>query len=113
MRVFRFQGNDGNSSIVAKTVGVLAVSIVAVLVWLSADPEAHEYFHHDAGHEEHHCVITSFAIGEGFYLAPKIAARPAAAVFAAVHLDAGETLREPVAYFLLPICGPPLNGLIV
>lgn len=87
--------------------------MVAVLVWLSADPEAHEYFHRDAGHGEHHCVITSFAIGEGYFLAPKIAARPAVAVFEAVHLDAREVFRERVDYVLLPICGPPLNGLAV
>ena len=111
MKECRFQRKDGSSSIVAKTVGILAVLMVLVLVWLSADPAAHEYFHHDAGLDEHHCVVTSFATGEGFYLVPQTTVRPAVAVFAIVHFDAGEILHKPVDYVLLPICGPPFNGL--
>ena len=76
---FRFQKKDGHSSIAGRAVGTAAVLLVALLVWLSADPEAHERFHHDAGAEDHHCVITDFATGEGFYLAPQIDLRPAAA----------------------------------
>jgi hypothetical protein len=82
-----------------------------LLAWLAADPQAHEYFHHDAGHEDHHCAITDFALGEGFYLPPVIGVRPVVTVFESVSFDALETLRERVDYALLPSCGPPFNGL--
>jgi hypothetical protein len=112
MKAFRFQRKNGTSTIFGRTIGLVGVGVVVLLLWLAADPEAHEHFHHDAGQEDHHCVITDFAIGEGFYLAPSIAVRPVAAVFGSVSFEVPGALREPVDYALPPSCGPPSHGLI-
>lgn len=111
MSVSGFRRINGESSALARTVGLLAVLLVMLLVWLSADPEAHEHFHHDADEADHHCAITEFALGEGYYLAPLIVVPPVPWRFEAVRFEAVEVLREPVDYALLPICGPPLSGL--
>jgi len=111
MNPFRFQRKDGSGSIAAQTTAGAAILLVALLAYLSANPEAHERFHHDAGQEDHHCVITEFAAGQAFFLAPEIEIRPAEEIlFEIAHAEAKEFLREPVDYVLLPICGPPFNG---
>lgn len=111
MKTMRFQDRKGRSSIFGRTIGTVAISLVMLLAWLAADPEAHEHFHHDAAHEDHHCAITDFALGEGFYLPPAIGVRPAVATVEPVAVEAEDTPREPVHYALLPSCGPPFNGL--
>ena len=42
---------------------VLLVALVLLLCVLAACPAAHEWFHHDAGHEDHECAVTLFAHG--------------------------------------------------
>lgn len=108
----RFQQRNGSSTLAARITGGVAMLLIAVLVWLSADPEAHERFHHDADHEDHHCVVTDFAMGEGYYVAPRIVVAPAGMVFEVVRFTVVEALREPVDYRLLPICGPPGRAVI-
>ena len=112
MSLPQFRRPDGSSAILARMAGAVAILLLALLVYLSADPEAHERFHHDAGHEDHHCVITDFATGEAFYLAPRFEVRPAVGVFfEVVPCEASDLLQEPVDYVLLPTCGPPSRGL--
>lgn len=108
----RFQQRNGSSTPAARITGSVAMVLIAVLVWLSADPEAHERFHHDADHEDHHCVVTDYAMGEGYYVAPRFVVAPAEMVFEIVRFTAVEALREPVDYLLLPICGPPGRAVI-
>jgi hypothetical protein len=110
MRSFKFQKRNGSISAFAKVVSSAAVSMVLLLVWLAADPEAHEHFHHDADKGEHQCVVTEFATGEGYYVFPQTAVPPVESGLGVAHFCADETIRETVAYVLLPICGPPSEG---
>lgn len=41
----------------------LLTSLVLLLNALAASPSLHEWFHADAGHEDHHCAVTLFAHG--------------------------------------------------
>lgn len=113
MKTYRFQQNDGGLSRFGKIVSLAAVLLVAFVSYLSVNPRAHEYFHKDAGHEDHECVVTAFAAGEGLYLAPEIELRPATVVVQWVHFVAGEIIRESSEGFLPPVCGPPVRGLTI
>jgi hypothetical protein len=44
--------------------GVLLVAQVLFLNLLVVAPSLHEWFHADAGHEEHQCAVTMFAHGQ-------------------------------------------------
>jgi len=44
--------------------GVLSVGLVLLLNLLAAAPSLHEWFHADAGHEDHQCAVTMFAHGQ-------------------------------------------------
>ena len=46
-----------------KGCAVLLAALVLLLVVLEVCPAAHEWFHHDADHEDHDCVVTLFAHG--------------------------------------------------
>src|SRR5579871_3095211 len=105
MQAFRFQREDGCASLTAKAVSAAGALLMILLVWLSADPSAHEYFHHDAGHDDHHCAVTDFARGEAYYLAPVVLIPPAETSFARVHVEAVVICPPPAAYLLLPSCG--------
>ena len=83
------------------------MALVGLLVFLSVNPEAHEYFHHDANHGSHGCVVTEFAAGGAYALAPVVAVKPAALVVWAMAAAVEADRRQPVAFRLLPICGPP------
>ena len=108
MKPFRFNRRQGSSSPLGKAVAVAAVLLVGLLGYLSADPEAHEYFHPCSGHCDHECVVTSFAAGEGLFTVPLIGVKPIAAIVQRVHLQARESALESPEFLLLPICGPPL-----
>lgn len=110
MRSLKLLGNRGDVTALARIVSCLAAFLILLLVWLGADPEAHEHFHHDADQGEHHCVVTEFAAGEGFYIVPQVSVPPVEAVFGIAHFSAEEPIREAVDYVLLPICGPPSGG---
>jgi hypothetical protein len=110
MNASRFQDRKGRISIFGRTIVLAAVSLVMLLMWLSADPEAHEHFHHDADKGDHHCVVTEFAVGSGHYVVPAVVVPPIEAGFGLVHFSADEVIRETVDYVLLPICGPPSLG---
>jgi hypothetical protein len=111
MNPFRFLRRDGSISAVGRTVGAVAILLVGLLAYLSADPAAHERFHHDADKADHHCVITEFAAGEALYLAPTIEVRPTLAVlWESAAAAPPEIFRPPVDYILRPICGPPAAG---
>ena len=47
----------------ARACALCSVALVLVLAVLAASPEAHEWLHHDAGHEDHECAITLFVHG--------------------------------------------------
>ncbi len=111
MRPLRFQHKDGSASLVGKTVSVLAVLLIATVMYLSASPEAHEFFHHDANHEDHECVVTAFAAGEAFYVAPQIVVQPTTVVVERVELAAVGIAGETPAGLLPPVCGPPAHSL--
>lgn len=111
MLAITFQKKNGAVSAFAKVVAANAVSMVLLLVWLSADPEAHEHFHHDADKGDHHCVVTEFAAGSGYYLVPQVALPPVDTEFGIAHFRAEEIIREAADFVLLPICGPPFNGI--
>jgi len=111
MQAFRFQREDGSTSFIAKAVSAAGALLMILLVWLSADPSAHAYFHHDAGREDHHCAVTDFARGEAYYLAPVALIPPAETSFKRIHFEVVVLRPQPAAYLLLPICGPPLSGL--
>ena len=113
MMWFRFQKRSGSVSPFARVVSTAAISIVLLLVWFAADPQAHEHFHHDADTGQHQCVVTEFAAGEGYYILPQIAGPPVESDFGVVRLCAEETIRQTVAFVLLPICGPPSDGMSV
>ena len=110
MQAPRLQGKDGRSSPLAVAAAVMALISVMVLIWLSADPEAHERFHHGASHEGHHCIVTEFSVGEAYYLAPDIVVRPRLANFDRNPRERRVTMRETVEFTLLPSCGPPVLG---
>ena len=44
--------------------GVFSVGLVLLLNLLAASPSLHEWFHADAGHEDHQCAVTLFAHGQ-------------------------------------------------
>ncbi|HTZ19970.1 MAG TPA: hypothetical protein VMC06_03735 [Opitutaceae bacterium] len=112
MKSVRFQQNHGSLSRFGKVVSVAAVLLIAFISYLAVNPRAHEFFHHDADHPDHECVVTAFAAGEGLYLAPAIELWPTAVVVQRVHFGAGEVLRDAFARLLPPACGPPVRSLI-
>jgi hypothetical protein len=111
MKPFRFQHKKGSLSLFGKAVSVAAVLLIGLVAYLASSPEAHEFFHPDAGHEDHECVVTSFAAGEGLYLAPQIDLQPATVVVQWVHFEAVEVLRNSSVCLLPPVCGPPVRSL--
>jgi len=44
--------------------GVLCILLVLLLNLLTASPSLHEWFHADAGKEDHQCAVTLFAHGQ-------------------------------------------------
>ena len=44
--------------------GILSVGLVFLLNLLAASPSLHEWFHADAGREDHQCAVTMFAHGQ-------------------------------------------------
>jgi len=107
MKHLRFQQKKGGCSLLGRTVCFAAVLLVGVLIYLSADPEAHGRLHPDADHCDHTCVLTAFAAGEGLYIVPRLEVRPAESVVRRVHFQTQESLRNSPDFLLLPICGPP------
>jgi hypothetical protein len=110
MKPYRFQQNDGGLSRFGKIVGLTAVLLIGLVSYLTVNPKAHEFFHHDSGHDDHECVVTAFAAGEGFYLAPQIEVRPTAFVVQTVQVVAREIVRDAFAGCLPPACGPPVEA---
>jgi hypothetical protein len=45
-------------------IATLLVAMVLLLDAMAAAPALHEWFHADAGHEEHQCAVTLFAHGQ-------------------------------------------------
>ena len=103
---FRFRRRDGHLSSLGQAAGLAAALLVGLLAYLVASPEAHEYFHPDAGTTHHQCVVTEFASGEGYTLAAIIVVQPAVVTAEVVVVTA---VRPATAarFLLRPICGPP------
>ncbi len=91
----------------AAAASFLGVAAVMLLVWLGVDPEAHEHFHADAGLGDHHCVITDFAAGEGYFLVPRMLTPPVGVVYETLSRSVREASPGRVDYALLPARGPP------
>lgn len=111
MSQLNFQRKNGALSLAGKAVSLLAVLLIAVVVCLSVSPEAHEFFHKDAGHADHECVVTAFASGDGLYSAPQIVVRPESLAIQRVEVAAKEIAHEALRNLLPPVCGPPARGL--
>jgi hypothetical protein len=107
MRPRPSKGKSGKISLVNQTAAAVALFAIVVLMWLSADPGAHERFHPSAGQEDHHCVVTEFVIGGAYFIAPCIVREPDTLSFGRIACEAVECLPGQVDYRLLPICGPP------
>jgi hypothetical protein len=107
MRLFRFHRSDGSSSIASRAIGTAAVLLIALLVYLAADPEAHERFHHDADESDHHCVVTEFAAGEALVLTVALVVQPLVLRFVRIHWVQIPALHATVDLLLQPSCGPP------
>jgi hypothetical protein len=84
--------------------------LLGLLLYLGSSPEAHGKFHHDADHCDHACVITAFAAGEVYYVAPVIAVRPMVMALTGLAAVANAPFPEAPRFRLLPICGPPLRA---
>jgi hypothetical protein len=112
MKPYRFQQNDGDLSRFGKIVSLAAFLLIGLVSYLTVNPAAHEFFHSDADHADHECVVTAFAAGEALYLAPQIGVRPTVVAVQRVHFVAGEVLRDASARILPPVCGPPVRRLI-
>jgi hypothetical protein len=113
MTRLRFHQKDGSSSIASRALGLMGILLVALLTYLSVDPEAHERIHHDADGPDHHCVITTYTAGEALFVAPLPLVRPETRIFGYVPWQAQESLRAAVDWVLLPSCGPPAAALSV
>ena len=87
----------------------MAVLLIGVLAYLAADPAAHERLHPDAGHEDHECVVTTFAAGEALYVAPQIVVRPMPVVVGRVEVAVQTVVLETTHDLLPPACGPPVR----
>lgn len=95
-----------------KTVSVLAIFLIGLVSYLTVNPEAHEFFHHDSDHADHQCVVTAFAAGEGLCSAPPVDVQPVAVVVGRSDVVAVEILRQALASRLPPVCGPPVRSAV-
>lgn len=111
MSPLRFQKKNGTLSLAGKAVSLVAVLLVAVVMYLSVTPAAHEFFHKDADHADHECVVTAFAAGESLYTAPQIVVRPEPLVIQRVEIRAEEVAQDALRNLLPPVCGPPARSL--
>jgi hypothetical protein len=105
----RLVKRNGQLTLLAQGVSLLAVLLVGVLGYLSVNPQAHEFFHHGAGQGDHECVVTAFAAGEGLYVAPQVVPRPDRLVVERVAVIAREISRQSPDDRLPPACGPPAH----
>ena len=89
-------------------VAMLAVALVLMLDVLAVCPKAHEFFHHDADHEDHECVVTHFLHGSTTPLdnAPLVV-QPVPRSSDKSHDFAALIAPASPAYLLPPGCGPP------
>lgn len=58
-----FNARPTHPNRLVKGCAVLLAALVVLLAVLAVCPAAHEWFHHDADHEDHECVVTLFAHG--------------------------------------------------
>jgi hypothetical protein len=110
MRILSFHRRNGRCTPFGRATGVLCASLVGLLIYLSADPEAHEQFHRDADQGDHACVVTAFAAGEAYYVAPVIEVRPQAVPVVHVAAAARSRPLESPRFLLPPACGPPARA---
>jgi hypothetical protein len=107
MKILSLTRRNGRSTLFGAAAAAVSAGLLGLLIYLGADPEAHERFHHDANQGDHECVITAFAAGEAYYLAPVIEVRPQAELILSTAPVAQSRLRESPSFRLLPSCGPP------
>ncbi len=110
MKFLSFTRRNGRSTLFGRTMSVVSAGLLGLLIYLSADPEAHERFHHDADQGDHECVITAFAAGEAYYVAPVIEVRPQADLFVATNQVVESRRHGTPPFRLLPSCGPPAGA---
>jgi hypothetical protein len=107
MKFLSFTRRNGRCTLTGRAMALLSAGLLGLLIYLGADPEAHERFHHDADQGDHECVITAFAAGEAYYIAPVIEVRPQADLIISATPAVKNRLPETPSYRLLPSCGPP------
>lgn len=81
--------------------------LLAGLLWLMADPHAHEELHHDADKSAHECAVTWFAQGklDAASAAPTVIAAPE--LFSFLPAQRPVTVETTPAHLLPFACGPP------
>lgn len=89
-------------------VACLCVALVIALAALSVSPQAHGFFHNAEADADHECVITDFAAGEGFFLAPLVVLRPELMKLGVIEREACLSPIPRVPFHSPPSCGPPL-----
>lgn len=110
MNPFHFPAARGRLSRLERGVALLGAGLILLLGILAVDPGVHEFFHKEAGHLGHDCVVTDFAAGDGVFLAPVIDLRPRSIATVTVNLPARGVWRSRGELRLPPACGPPAGA---
>ena len=87
----------------------MQVLLFGVLLWLTVDQGAHEWFHHGHSSANHSCAVQLLAQGKADAALPPAVAVVVPRGFCRLPLPAPKFNALPRAAFLLPFsCGPPL-----
>ena len=93
----------------AAIAGWVQLLLFAVLLWLTVDPEAHQWLHHDHERANHHCAVQLVSQGNVVASVPPAIAVIVTPGFFLLPLPARKCVARVAPGFLLPFsCGPPL-----
>lgn len=111
---FRSSGFGRRPTVLGQVAAWLAVGLLGLLVWLAADPEAHELFHPDAAAEhadgdEHHCVVTDFTVGGTDLAILAVFVLLGLRLIARLAPVVGVAVRSTPRSRHAPSCGPPVR----
>lgn len=107
----RFQTAAGRVTLLTTMTGGFGLALVIFLVVASVCPEWHICGHHHSDDGDDHCVITTFAAGEGFSPMVPVAIAPEPVVLFHLSKDRVQTEIAIVDLRLLPSRGPPARRL--
>jgi hypothetical protein len=89
-----------------RAVSLLCLSLFVFLQALAAAPVWHRSFHHDAGHQDHHCAVTLLTQGK-FHLTCGVIALPPASDFTTSTFPPPTSAADEIDFRLLPARAPP------